>query len=287
MKHAYLILAHNEFDILKCLLQCLDDKRNDIFIHFDYKLTQIPELQTKYANLFIIENRIDVRWGDVSVVEAEYVLFEAASRQGSYAYYHLLSGVDMPLKSQDYIHNFFSENNGKEFIGFYQEDAEKEIDCKVNRFHLFSKYFRSQNNLSFLLTKSLRFAFLKFQYLFGIRRNKKISFKKGTQWISITDSFVKYVISKKDNVLKIYQNTFCSDEIFIQTLCWNSSFMDKIFNYRNEGDGCMRMIGWKDGVLYDWENKDYNILIVSRYLFARKFNGKNLEVVNRILQHVI
>ena len=104
MKHAYLILAHMKFD--KCLLQCLDDKRNDIFIHFDYKLTQIPELQTKYANLFIIENRIDVRWGDVSVVEAEYVLFEAASRQGSYAYYHLLSGVDMPLKSQDYIHNF-------------------------------------------------------------------------------------------------------------------------------------------------------------------------------------
>ena len=29
------------FDILKCLLPCLDDKRNDIFIHFDYKLTQI------------------------------------------------------------------------------------------------------------------------------------------------------------------------------------------------------------------------------------------------------
>ena len=47
------------------------------------------------------------------------------------------------------------------------------------------------------------------------------------------------------------------------------------------------MIGWKDGVLYDWENKDYDALIQSEYLFARKFNSKNIELVNRILNRIL
>ena len=37
MKHAYLILAHNEFEVLRKLISALDDPRNDIFIHFDEK----------------------------------------------------------------------------------------------------------------------------------------------------------------------------------------------------------------------------------------------------------
>ena len=35
MKHAFLILAHTEFALLQRLVNCLDDGRNDIFIHFD------------------------------------------------------------------------------------------------------------------------------------------------------------------------------------------------------------------------------------------------------------
>ena len=33
MKHAYLILAHNEFGLLQTLISCLDDPRNDIRLH--------------------------------------------------------------------------------------------------------------------------------------------------------------------------------------------------------------------------------------------------------------
>lgn len=36
-KHAYLIMAHNQFDILKKQLLMLDDERNDFFIHIDAK----------------------------------------------------------------------------------------------------------------------------------------------------------------------------------------------------------------------------------------------------------
>lgn len=82
MKHAYLILAHNEFEVLRKLISALDDPRNDIFIHFDEKVNKIPDLNTKYANLFVIENRADLRWGDSSIIDAEIRLMDAAVKKG-------------------------------------------------------------------------------------------------------------------------------------------------------------------------------------------------------------
>lgn len=48
MKHAYLIIAHHEFEILKKLVQAIDDERNDIYIHFDKKMFPI---QTSKLNM--------------------------------------------------------------------------------------------------------------------------------------------------------------------------------------------------------------------------------------------
>ncbi|NAW51337.1 glycosyl transferase [Elizabethkingia argentiflava] len=286
-KHAYLILTHHAFDVLEYLIKALDDSRNDIYIHVDKKVKEIPQYKTLFANLYMLQNRIDVRWGDVSVVNAEYALFEEASKKQVYAYYHLLSGVDMPLKSQHYIHAFFQKHQGKEFIGFYPLPIEKEIDRKVQRFHLFPKDFRDAKGLVAFLKKAIRWTGLKIQYRFGYRRNTQIKFRKGTQWVSITDDFVRYILKSKKEVLKMYKNSFCSDEIFIQTLCWNSAFKNKIFDPTNEERSCMRMIGWKNGVLYDWQNQDYESLRASELLFARKFNSENMEVVNRIFNDII
>ncbi|MHA7608271.1 beta-1,6-N-acetylglucosaminyltransferase [Elizabethkingia meningoseptica] len=268
------------------LIHAIDDSRNDIYIHFDKKVKVIPDIKTTYSDLYILENRIDVRWGDVSVVNAEYLLFEEAVKNGEYNYYHLLSGVDMPLKSQDDIYIFFNKHQGKEFIGFYQYPMEEEMDRKVNRVHLFPRNFRSNRGILPFIKKLLRFSMLKLQYILKYRRNRTVAFKKGTQWVSLTDNFVKYTLKKKNEVLRIYKNTFCSDEIFLQTICWNSPFKEEVFDLRNEGRGCMRMIGWKNGVLYDWEDKDYEDLVQSEYLFARKFNSKNIQLVDRLLNHI-
>ena len=48
----------------------------------------------------------------------------------------------MPLKSQDEIHDFFNQNQRKEFIGYSTYDYRYEVDRKVNRFHLFPEDFR-------------------------------------------------------------------------------------------------------------------------------------------------
>ena len=42
-RHAYLIMAHNEPEVLVRLLTDIDDPRNDIFLHLDTKFTDISQ----------------------------------------------------------------------------------------------------------------------------------------------------------------------------------------------------------------------------------------------------
>ncbi|MGN1262595.1 MAG: glycosyl transferase, partial [Prevotella sp.] len=68
-RHAYLIMAHNEWDLLNTLLSLIDDERNDIFLHIDKKVKHMPELyRPKHSGLYFTPERYDVRWGDVGQV---------------------------------------------------------------------------------------------------------------------------------------------------------------------------------------------------------------------------
>ena len=282
MKHAYLIIAHHEFQLLEYLVQSLDDIRNDIYIHFDKKVIELPALSTQDANLIILDNRVDVRWGDVSQIRSEFVLFRAAFERGTYSYYHLVSGVDIPLKTQNQIHDFFNRHNGKEFIGFNQEITESEINRKVRSFHIFPKWFRGSNIIMTPLLKFCRETIVCVQQFLKLHRYCDIEFKKGTSWVSVTHSFVAFLLNHEKEILKKYKYTFCGDEFFLHTLCWGSSFRDALFNLKDEAIGCQRKINWSYGKLYDWEAKDYDVLVTSKALFARKFNSRDLNFIRRL-----
>jgi hypothetical protein len=286
MKHAYLIIAHHEFEVLKRLVKALDDNRNAVYIHFDKKITHLPVLTTDYAELYLLDNRVNVKWGDVSQIEAELVLFAESVKHGPYAYYHLLSGVDLPIKSQDFIHSFCGRQQGKEFIDFYPGDAGLEIDNKVQRYHLFPKYFRAAPGLLNFFRKGLRFIFLRMQSDFGVRRHEQTVFKKGLNWVSVTEAFVLYLLGKKEQILKDYQYTFCADEIFLQTICWHSPFLENVFESAHTGQGCLRMVSWQNNRLVDWQEQDFEVLMNSEALFARKFNSRHITFLDRLLNQI-
>jgi len=279
MKHAYLILAHGEFALLQTLVGCLDDARNDLYVHVDRKVKELPRLHTEKATLRMLEDRIDVRWADYSMVEAELALFKAAARNGPYGYYHLLSGVDLPLKSQDYIHRFFGENDGKEFIGYTHTEMTPETSRRMQRWHIFPRHFSRQRNL-YSVFRSL---FLRLQELLGIKRNRDVDFQKGSQWVSLTEDMVQYLLGKEEWIHKTFTHTFVPDECVLQTLCWRSPFRERLYNTERDGIGCMRAIGWRGSVLEDWKPADYDVLAASSALFARKFNSRDMDFINRIV----
>lgn len=282
MKHAFLILAHNEFEVLRRLVAALDDPRNDIYIHFDRKVAVLPEIETQQAALTVLENRIDVRWGGLSMLKAEVALFRAACARGPYQYYHLLSGVDLPLRSQDSIHAFFDRNDGKEFIGYTLTRMTPEYVRKMQRWHLFYEHFKSRSKAVWFL----RGAFIRAQEWLGIYRNRSIDFKKGSQWVSITDGMARYFLEHEDWMMKVFRATYCCDEVAMQTLCWMSPYRENLYNTTDDGTGCMREIGWQvhDGwsKLIDYHAGDYDKLAASPALFARKFNGSDPAFLDRI-----
>lgn len=117
-KHAYLIIAHNNALQLKLLLELLDHPRTDIYIHIDEKSMNDFSFVAKdinYSNVYFIP-RIPVFWGGYSIVKTEILLLEYAMKNGEYAYYHLLSGADLPLLRQDKILSFFDVHAGADFI---------------------------------------------------------------------------------------------------------------------------------------------------------------------------
>lgn len=285
MKHAYLILAHGSYSLLQRLVSAIDDERNDIFIHIDRKQTELPHLQVKRSRLFLLDReRVSVFWGDVSVVAAEFALINFAHKQGEYAYYHLLSGVDLPLKSQNDIHDFFEAHQGKEFIGFYDgADLSVSLVRKVQRYHLFAQDFRG-SGLVFLAKRIARALAIRAQEFLGIKRHTNIRFAKGTQWWSLTGALIESLLSKQAEILSLYKHTFCADEIAIQTYVYNSPFMAQVFAPEDEAKSSLRHIGWRDGALYDWTRADYQDLKHSTALFARKFNEEDPDFLDSIIE---
>ena len=280
MKHAYLILAHGKMELLPLLLRCIDDSRNDIYIHVDRKTPIIPSFHTEKAALVILEDRVDVYWGDVSMLEAELNLFESALSSGKhYAYFHLLSGVDLPLKTQDEIHQFCDAHQGKEFIGYSQTTETAEIERNMHLWHPFHKHLQSKN----IFIRVIRGFILQTQKMLHLRKNNNIRFFKGAQWVSVTEAMARLFVSRKDWITETFSHTLCSDEIVMQTLCWNSPLKDNIFSLDSEWSGNLRKIGWSNGHLTDWSAGNYEELAASNALFARKFNGSDPQFLDRIL----
>lgn len=278
-KHAYLIMAHNNFYILEKLLILLDDPRNDIYVHIDKKVSGFDfayyRSLCKKATVIYSAKRIDVRWGAQSQVITELLLYREAARNGPYQYYHLLSGVDLPLKTQSEIHQFFA---GKHCEYLYSKSKPSSWDImRVSRYH-----FPPENKI---LSKLSAYASL-CQNLLKIDRlkNQSIVVMKGHNWCDLTQNAVEILLQKEKEILKFTKFSLCSDEVYKQTFL----------------SGCGLEICNNDLRLVDWSRSpngnnphiftsdDWDILVSSEKLFARKFSvDVDQKIIDRLYTHII
>ena len=288
LKHAFLIIAHNNWWQLNNLVKLLDHKDNDIYIHIDKKSRglNVAELvgNVHYSQIKVF-SQYKVFWGGYPIVEVEMFLLETAHRIG-YDYYHIISGVDLPLKSMEYLHNFFEENNGYEFISFDDDKLinDPEISRRTKYYHFLQNYRRRFKlklfNSFFTFCERV---LLVLQICFRVNRTKHLDWhiKYGSQWVSITYKLVDRLLKSKDKIKKVFSQTNCADELFIQTVAWNCGFKDKIYFAGN-----MRLIDWDrggNGNPYTYQSADYELLANSKMLFARKFNEKlDKAIIDRI-----
>lgn len=271
MKHAFLIIAHNNWWQLKKLIECLDSDKHDIYVHIDKKSKDFDESYfrnsaTKSSLKFYRE--FEVYWGGFSQVQVEMFLLKQAYANG-YDYYHIISGADLPLKSNEEIDSFFEENKGKEFI-LYDEDALKgnpEISRRAKYYHFLQNYRRRYaekwKNSFFTFCERIS---LGLQIVFGVNRVKNLDWhiKYGSNWVSITDELVKVILANEEKITSVFSYTNCADELFIQTIAFNCGFKDHIFQPANKQAANLRCIDWsrgKNGNPYTYRLKDIDMLI--------------------------
>ena len=272
-KHAYLIIAHNNFYTLSRLISMLDHERNDIFLHIDKKVENPPFEKLKgfvKKGRLIITKRIDVRWGHSTQVDCEMLLLKTAIKTDDYDYLHLISGVDLPIKSQEHILDFFDRNPDKQFlqVGW----AENHL-WRLNKFTFFVGYesnkrlFGFGENISSIICNKFKYDRLK---KYG---NMKVV--KTCNWFSITGECAKYIVSKRHFIRKLTRHTVCADEMFLGTVIFNSPFAHQVYNPEPSWDGHMRYIDRINNVgssPHTLVMADKDILDSSEMLFARKFD---------------
>jgi hypothetical protein len=278
-RHAYLIMAHSNFEYLKKLIESLDDPRNDVFVHIDkkakFKDFEMLKKEIYFSSVYFIKQR-NVKWAAFSGVLCEIDLLKAATARIQYDYYHLLSGSDLVIKSQNEIHQFFNQNKGREFIAFDEQEIDNKCLDRIKYYYLFQDvYGRNRRNILLLGLYAVDKILLSIQKLLKINRIKKVrlEFQKGTNWYSITHDFARHVIGQEKWIHKTFKYSLSGDELFIQTILINSRFRKNLSqpNHLKENPN-MRLIDWIRGKPYTWRKEDYDILINSNMFYARKID---------------
>src|SRR6516225_6863070 len=117
MKIAYLMLVHRNPRLQKRVIETLSYGGSAFFIHVDRKADIQQFRDIGDANVFLVEPRIPVYWGEFSQVEAAMLLVrQALNCPASFDYFVFTTGSDYPLRSGRYIHGFLEKNRGQEFM---------------------------------------------------------------------------------------------------------------------------------------------------------------------------
>ena len=298
MRHAYLIIAHSGWEQLKLLIRCLDSDNTDIYIHIDKKAVNVPVTDikntTRKSNVEIF-SEYKVYWGSFELVQVELLLFKKASEK-HYDYYHLISGADLPIKPKSHIDAFFEKNSGYEFIHFDTDErlrTDKELGRRTRLYHFFQNYRRRYklfvvSNFFTVLERCLLVAQL-FLHIDRTKKHPDFQVRYGSQWFSITDELVQYILSQEALINDVFRYTNCADELFIQSLVYNSEFKNRLYdrNFDDDVHSNMRLIDMKErgnnGNPYTWRDSDWNEIQSSDCLFARKFNiDVDKEIVGKV-----
>lgn len=294
MKLAILLLCHKNAEQINLFLETLKHPDIEFFIHMDKKADIVNQL-IKRQDIHVLPDdlRVDVKWSGFSMIEATLNLLKEAYKATRFDYYWLCSGQDFPLKSPGQIIEYFSMHVGRNFISLrpsynYQNDHHENHLDKRN----VMKY------PEFLMDRTFTKRLLKRLYIeisggwnstYHIFRRKDkfstIPFYFGPQWIAITNSFARWLLSYlSDNPWyeEGYKSSLTPDESFFQTLFMMSPYKETRHNY-------LHYIDWssKTGGTINSPNTltvlDYDKIKLSKYLMARKFDtmidGKIIKMI--------
>jgi hypothetical protein len=287
IKHAYLVTAYENRGQLERLLSLLDDARNDVYLQVDANGTMATEgISLQKAKLTLLPPT-PMYWGGFSFIHAILGLLRVSTDMGYHNYYHLVTGGDLPLVTQQVIHHFL-EGLNTEFIDFSPE-YDSFAKFKAGYYHLLvdTRFYKK-----YKLVRVLGHGLVKLQAAIGIDRSRKnnVSYRHGSSYFSITHEFARYVLTQEAWIAKTFRYGLACDEVWLQTLISQSPFRDRVYDTSRGMKGNLRYIDWarrENNSPYTFRSGDFQELVNASKVafFARKFNSKlDRAIIDKIIE---
>ena len=300
MKFAFIISAHNDPIHLKRMIESLPPS-SFFIVHIDAKsdLSSFTCLLADNPRVHFIEDRTDVMWGSIGVVEAQMKMIRKAlmlHQQEPIDYLISLSGLDYPLWSNKHITSFFESQKGREFIVTLCMEGQGEAE-KLYREHRYFNYYSWPYGT---LRSKFRVSLRKISYALGIRKSlrfkasgREYTLHKGSMWWAISPELASLALNYWDNnpaYVRYFYDGFAPDETFIPTLTAYSDFANRAIHmegqFKNlEGITPLTFIDYTNGIKIFTE-EDFDMLIKSDKIFCRKtITGKSDRLMDMIDAH--
>lgn len=287
MSQAILVLAHKNFQQVFDLTKCLSPYFK-VYVHFDKKkklsVEQCQRFKSSSINIF---QQFSVNWGAWSICETMLFLMKEALKDPDISYFHFISGQDYPVIHPNDIAKYY-ENKNNIFMNFslakgMRKTGEPLLWWQQYYFDYDKVQRQSYGGILYhrlsLLSQTIR-RVNKFKEL-----NISIPIYQGSQWIDLPRDAAKYVIDylySHDNVKKMLETGFCSDEFMFQTVLCNSIFSSRIVN---ENHRFILLKKQHNSVPAILDESNFSQIIASDAHFARKIDSNISKALIRKLKN--
>lgn len=272
MKQAILITSYKDIHQIVELINFFDENFS-FYIHVDKKSNlDLSPLKNILNKSISVSSKYYVNWGGNNHLKAILFLAAQALLDKENKVFHLISGQDFPAKPLSYFHSGYDFS--KDYLDFTKMPnplwiSENGGMDRIEYYNLYDKY-DAKNKWGHIIIKQL----CTFQKVIKRKRPYALdlpSLYSGSTWWSLTRETLEYVMeytSTKPQLLNRMNHTFCSEELYFQTIIMNSYLTKNIVNDN------LRYIDWtkgEGGSPAFLSSSDFEDIILSNKLFARKF----------------
>jgi len=282
VRTAVLVIGHRDVGQLNALVSHLASDF-DVYVHLDRRSSlRIDEVIT-HERVHVIRRR-RVHWGSYGMILATRDLMALAA-SAHFDRYLLISGQDIPLKTNADITTFFAEHEEDEFIECEPMprpgEGENGWMDRVTRYYLPSA--EGVPGFRGLLHRKAFWAVYGWNSRLHISRGTAgFVFYGGANWWSLTHAAVQSVldlVDREPTFLRRFRMTSCCDEIFVQTALIKTGFRDRMVS------SSLRFTEWDPGSAHPRVLRvdDYERIRGSSSLFARKIDRTVDPDIERML----
>jgi hypothetical protein len=272
MSPVFLLLVHADPQQVKRLLQRLVPVGR-CFVHVDAK-SDLSAFRIEDSRVNYLHDRVDVRWGAISQVDATLKLMRTALARcdaTQVSHFVLLSGNCYPVRPLEEFRDYSRSHAGMNFLKMIPLASTRKLHERVRHFWFYQDL--PVDGRKFTLVRLAR-GLLQFAGKLGRRSFAAIpQWHFGSQWWALTPEAVGYLVSHplEGAAKRFLRFSKAPDEIYFHTLLANSPLRHSVKRVSGSGVWDAANLHLIDPSLSRWFHAaDCDEIVASDRWFVRK-----------------